>query len=223
MTEGCFKCGFKDHLIRDCPEHREGSQAQTTTPIQVRAGARGRGRGRGGETRQVRQRTLAHTVGTQDKTGALARVYSVRKPHEQGATDVITKHKANIEFELKKVTLQSSEGKKVVVVGDGAQFMSNVVSTIKLEKMFRKGYEAYLAFVMGSQDMEKRKKDSNMRMCIDYKQLNKLTVKNSYYQLKVKESNMLKTAFRTRYGHYEFLVMPFGLENAPAAFMDPMN
>ena len=51
----------------------------------------------------------------------------------------------------------------------------------------------------------------------------KIDLRSSYQQLKIKESHISKTAFRTRYGHYEFLVMPFGLKNAPTAFMDLMN
>ncbi|KAL4320185.1 hypothetical protein GQ457_18G008680 [Hibiscus cannabinus] len=68
-----------------------------------------------------------------------------------------------------------------------------------------------------------KKKDGSMRLCIDYRQLNRIDLRSGYYQMKVKDVDVPKIAFRTRYGHFEFLVMPFGLTNAPAAFMDLMN
>ncbi|KAH0729889.1 hypothetical protein KY289_001077 [Solanum tuberosum] len=103
----------------------------------------------------------------------------------------------------------------------------------QLKDLLDKGFIRPSVSPWGAPVLFVRKKDSSLRMCIDYRQLNKITIKNKYplprnlrsgyHQLKVKECNIPKTPFRTRYGHYEFLVMSFGLTNAPATFMDLMN
>ncbi|GKB62998.1 putative reverse transcriptase domain-containing protein, partial [Tanacetum coccineum] len=93
----------------------------------------------------------------------------------------------------------------------------------QLKELSDKGFIRPGSSPCGASVLFVQKKDGLFRMCIDYRELNKLTVKNRYHQLRVREEDIPKTAFRTRYGHYEFQLMSFSLTNAPAVFMDLMN
>ncbi|GKE22597.1 putative reverse transcriptase domain-containing protein [Tanacetum coccineum] len=120
----------------------------------------------------------------------------------------------------------------------------------QLQELSDKGFIRPNSSPWGAPVLFVKKKYRSFRMCIDYRELNKLTMKNrypllriddlfdqhqgssvyskidlrsDYHQLRVRKEDIPKTAFRTRYGHYEFQVMPFGLTNAPAVFMDLIN
>ena len=121
---------------------------------------------------------------------------------------------------------------------------------LKLQELLNKGFIRSSTSPWGAPVLFAKKKDKTLRLCIDYRQLNRVTIKNryplpriddlfdqlrgarvyskidlrtGYHQLRVRETDIPKIAFRTRYGHFEFTVMPFGLTNAPTAFMDLMH
>ncbi|GKD22850.1 putative reverse transcriptase domain-containing protein [Tanacetum coccineum] len=120
----------------------------------------------------------------------------------------------------------------------------------QLQELSDKGFIRPSSSPWGAPVLFVKKKDGSFRMCINYRELNKLIVKNrypllriddlfdqlqglkvyskinfrsGYHQIRVREEDIPKMAFKTRYGHYEFQVMPFGLTNAPEIFMELMN
>ena len=120
----------------------------------------------------------------------------------------------------------------------------------QLQELLDKGFIRPSASPWGAPVLFVKKKYGIMRLCIDYRELNQVTMRkkypfpriddlfdqlqgaqvfskidlrSGYHQLKIKGEDIPKTVFRTKYGHYEFLVLPFGLTNAPTAFMALMN
>ncbi|KAG8496286.1 hypothetical protein CXB51_007463 [Gossypium anomalum] len=217
--------------------------------------------------------------------------------------DWLTLHDAIVNCKENVIELKCENGETLRVESDKSEALSSVISSMSAQRYLRKGYEAYLAYVINTKEVEKKVESvpvvcefadvfpeelpglppvrevefgidlipgtapiliapyrmapielkelkSQLQELTDKGFLNKVTIKNKYplpriddlfdqlkgatwflkidlrsgyYQLRVKESDVPKTAFRTRYGHYEFLVIPFGLTNAPAVFMDLMN
>ena len=121
---------------------------------------------------------------------------------------------------------------------------------VQLQELLDRGFIRPSTSPWGALVLFSKKRDKTLRLCIDYRQLNKATIKNrypfphiddlfdqlrgarvyskidihtGYHQLRVREADIPKTTFRTRYGHFEFTVMPFRLTNAPATFIDLMH
>jgi hypothetical protein len=148
-------------------------------------------------------------------------------------------------------TIELEEGAKPTITTPyrhPKSFKDEIEKTIK--KLLDMGHIRLSSSPFASSVVLVKKKDGTMRMCIDYRDLNKKTIKNrypipkidelldelhgvvyfskidllsGYHRIRVREHDIPKTTFRCHYGHYEFLVMPFGLTNAPATFQSCMN
>nr|GEW89886.1 putative reverse transcriptase domain-containing protein [Tanacetum cinerariifolium]GEW89887.1 putative reverse transcriptase domain-containing protein [Tanacetum cinerariifolium] len=179
-------------------------------------------------------------------------------PIELGSFDVITgmdwlaKYHALIVCDEKVVCIPY--GDKVLIIRgddcDGRTSAKMQELSTQLQELSDKGFISPSSSPWRASVLFVKKKDRSFWMCINHRELNRLTLKNryplpriddwldqlqgsrvyskidlrsSYHQLRVREEDILKITFRTQYGHYEFQVMPFGLTNALAIFMDLMN
>nr|GEY66898.1 putative reverse transcriptase domain, ribonuclease H-like domain, aspartic peptidase domain protein [Tanacetum cinerariifolium] len=150
--------------------------------------------------------------------------------------DWLSNHKAEIICHEKVIRVPLQDGKVLRVIEERPEEKTSYLMSAKAKEQKQKDIVVVRDFP----------EDGSFRMCIDYRELNKLTIKNrypltkiydmfnqlqgsqhfskidlrsGYHQLRVHEDNIPKTAFRTRYGHFEFTVMPFGRTNAPAGFL----
>jgi len=194
--------------------------------------------------------------------------------------DWLSPHHADIVCYEKAIRLNLPNQETLIIYGDKPSSIVRVVSFIKARKYLHKKYQAFLVHVVekkhetpafkgipkvcdfpdvfpedhpgipGAPMLFVKKKDGSFGMCINYRELNKLTVKkryplpctddlfnqlqgstyfskiylrSGYHQLRLNEKDVPKTTFRTRFGHYEFVVMHFWLTNAPTVFMDLLN
>ncbi|GJT06526.1 retrotransposon protein, putative, ty3-gypsy subclass [Tanacetum coccineum] len=200
----CYECGAQGHFKRECPKLKNNNN---------------RGNPAGNVNAPTKVYAVGH-AGTNPDSNVMTELGSLRRYNWYGW------------------------------VGKVQEIIVCAVREEKLKELSDKGFIRPSSSPWGAPILFVKKKDRSFRMCIDYQELNKLIVKNhyplpriddlfdqlqrssvyskidlrlGYHQLRVREEDILKMAFQTRYGHYEFQVMPFGLTNAPAVFMDLMN
>nr|GEY91966.1 reverse transcriptase [Tanacetum cinerariifolium]GEY91967.1 reverse transcriptase [Tanacetum cinerariifolium] len=257
VTGACFSYGLTGHMAKDYPKNNRGNGNDKRLDVKGKVYSL---------TRDQAANSSGTVIGTLFMNGRTVFVL-----FDTGAThfviSVSLSKYINVPPTLLNYTLSISTPVRSLVVIDREYQNCPLQFDDKIQELLgippEREVEFGIELIPGTQPISKapvspwgapvlfvKKKDGSMRLCIDYRDLNRVTIRNryllpqidvlfdqlqgvkffskidlksGYYQLRVKEQDIHKTAFRTRYGHYEFLVMPFGLTNALAVFMDLMN
>nr|GEV58193.1 putative reverse transcriptase domain-containing protein [Tanacetum cinerariifolium] len=267
----CYECGDPNHFRRNCPRMNQATTAGGNRPNLVLAiegypkpgNNRNRAQGRAfalGVAKAPQDPNVVTEVHGERPEGNLKQLKTM-KVNESKLKDIPVVHEfpdvfsedlsglppsREVEFRIDLVHGAMPVAKSPYRLAPmEMQELAN-----QLKELQDKGFIRPSSSPWGAPVLFVKKKDGSFHMCIDYRELNKLTIKNryplpriddlfdqlqgsqyfskidlrsGYHQLRVREEDIPKTAFRTRYGHFEFTVMPFGLTNAPVVFMDLMN
>nr|GEW61695.1 hypothetical protein [Tanacetum cinerariifolium] len=272
-VRACYECGSTDHVRSACLRLNRAQGLEENRPNQVVANNEGQGRGNQGNPARGGAFMLGAEEARKDPniiTGIepieLGFKYEIEIASGQLVEiDKLSDHKAEIICHEKVVRTPLLDGKVLKVFREilkekvrplmGAKSSDKKQGEIVVVRDFPKVFLDDLLGLPHLREIEFRIKlipeaTPVAKMCIDYRELNKLTVKNRYllpriddlfnqlqgsqffskidlrsryHQLRVHDDDFPKIAFKTRYGHFEFIVMPFGLTNAPVVFMDLMN
>ncbi|GJR24921.1 putative reverse transcriptase domain-containing protein [Tanacetum coccineum] len=245
----CYECGSTDHARSTCPRlnRAQGPEGYRLNQVATNNGCQGHGN----QGNQARGRAfmLGAEEASQDpdivtsmdwlsnyKTEIICHEKVVRIPLSDGKVLRVLGERPEEKARLLMSTKASDKKQEeIFVVRDFPELIPGATPVAKspyrltpseleelsgqLKELQDKGFIRPSSSPWGAPVLFVKKKDGSFRMCIDYRELNKLIVKNRYPLPRIDDL----TAFRTRYGHFEFTVMPFGLTNAPAVFMDLMN